>query len=89
MYKLWGLALLDDETQEKTKTLVYKDVVSIYGLSHADSDLIQDRQVLQMTEPCLLSDIFLMLYPLLNYFMIHPGIQFQTSQLFGMTPTIK
>ena len=73
LYKLWGLILLDDEAKkEKIKSLVFKDVVAIYELSQADSDLIQDKQVLQMAEnPCLLGDITGMLYPLLDYFVVH------------------
>lgn len=73
LYKLWGLVLLDDETKkEKIKTFVFKDVVAIYDLSHANSDLIQDKQILQMAEnPCLLSDVSRMLYPLLDHFVVH------------------
>lgn len=73
LYKLWGLVLLDDEAKrEKIKSLVFKDVVAIYELSQADSDLIQDKQVLQMAEnPYLLRDITVMVYPLLEYFVVH------------------
>ena len=73
LYKLWGLLLLDNGAKkEKIKTLVFKDAVAMYELSQADRDLIQDKQVLQMAEnPNMLENITGMLYPLLNYFVVH------------------